>query len=459
VSNTQHKTQSKSFIAVIFDTVGWPLLMGMATCFGFYFLIRRGIIESELVNRYFATHPVEYVEAALFFVGLSALLIKLIDILGQLSSLHLIEVAPRPESGQPIHEAAEMVSAIDDLPSYLGKTYLGERTKNALQHVARKKSADDIDDHLKHLSDMDAARQHDGYALIRIIIWATPMLGFLGTVIGITLALGNLSPQALVEAPEQAMEGLLASLSVAFDTTALALCLSIFLMFGQYLSNVLETELLLAVDARTTSDLVGRFEPSTSGADASINAVRRMTQLVMDANQQASSVLIDAVQQSSDAVIESNQQTSQAIAGQAESIVKNHSEIWQQAYQDSQTQWAEVVDGLRNRLGEKLDDAFYHSFSRHVEKLEQAEQNSSERTNELWSRIQNVLVDNAQVMKEQQTELVRQGDQLLKATSDTAGRTPTADVLAGLTAAISLLNVRLGATRSGPKAVRREQAA
>ena len=29
------------------------------------------------------------------------------------------------------------------------------------------------------LSDMDAARQHESYALVRILIWATPMLGFL----------------------------------------------------------------------------------------------------------------------------------------------------------------------------------------------------------------------------------------------------------------------------------------
>ena len=124
---------------------------------------------------------------------------------------------------------------------------------------SRRGSASGLNDELKHLADLDLARQHESLALVRIIIWATPMLGFLGTVIGITLALGDLSPAALVNTPDQAMEGLLAGLSVAFDTTALALSLAIVLMFAQFLTNRLENELLAAVDTRVEADLLGRF--------------------------------------------------------------------------------------------------------------------------------------------------------------------------------------------------------
>ena len=49
------------------------------------------------------------------------------------------------------------------------------------------------------------------------------MLGFLGTVIGITLALGDLSPQSLVNEPEVAMQGLLGGLSIALTSDHLAL--------------------------------------------------------------------------------------------------------------------------------------------------------------------------------------------------------------------------------------------
>ena len=116
-----------------------------------------------------------------------------------------------------------------------------------------------LDDELKYLADMDAARQHDSYALVRIIIWATPMLGFLGTVVGITQALGDLDPKMLATSIQTAMDGLLAGLYVAFDTTALALSLSILLMFFQFFVDRVESQLLLMVDTRVNEELGGSF--------------------------------------------------------------------------------------------------------------------------------------------------------------------------------------------------------
>ena len=40
---------------------------------------------------------------------------------------------------------------------------------------------------------MDAARPHAGFGLFRVIVWATPILGFFGTVIGITMTLGGVA--------------------------------------------------------------------------------------------------------------------------------------------------------------------------------------------------------------------------------------------------------------------------
>ena len=68
-------------------------------------------------------------------------------------------------------------------------------------------------------------------ALIAQMSDAIPVLGFLGTVIGITLAIGKLSPQAL----EDSLPEVMTSLSVAFYTTTQALGLSIVLMFAQFL--------------------------------------------------------------------------------------------------------------------------------------------------------------------------------------------------------------------------------
>ena len=138
--------------------------------------------------------------------------------------------------------------------------------------MRRQESADQLDEELKYLADVEADRTYEAYALARMIIWATPMLGFLGTVIGITLALGDLSPEALVNSPKEAMEGLLSGLSVAFDTTALALSLSMMLMFAQFLANQLETQLLTVVQ-RVASEELGT--PLSSRGHVTRSANRR----------------------------------------------------------------------------------------------------------------------------------------------------------------------------------------
>ena len=84
--------------------------------------------------------------------------------------------------------------------------------------MARTGSADWLEDHLKYLSDVDAASAARSYGLVRFIVWAIPIMGFLGTVIGITVAIANLSPTQL-----ENISGVVAGLGTAFDTTATAL--------------------------------------------------------------------------------------------------------------------------------------------------------------------------------------------------------------------------------------------
>ena len=68
------------------------------------------------------------------------------------------------------------------------------------------------------------------------------------------------TPQLLATNIQEAMEGLLAGLYVAFDTTALALTLSMALMFIQFLIDRMETQVLSTVDLRANETLAGRFE-------------------------------------------------------------------------------------------------------------------------------------------------------------------------------------------------------
>ncbi len=249
--NDVSETAAKFWLAVVKS----PILWGALASVGFYGLIRSGLLSGEFIHRYFASHPVEYVTATMFFIGLAALVLKAIDAIGQFPGLSAPLLGPMTPAGQPTDGCRSLLDRLGRLPGGRQNDYLVRRLREAIEHVRRRGSAESLDEHLKYLADLDAGRSHAGFALVRVIIWAIPILGFLGTVIGITLAIANLSPQAL----EDSLPKVTAGLGVAFDTTALALGLSIVLMFAQFLTDRAETALLAQVDRRADELLDGRF--------------------------------------------------------------------------------------------------------------------------------------------------------------------------------------------------------
>lgn len=420
----------KSFVGVIFDTLGWNLLWGLGLCLGFYALVHNGIIDSPFMRRYFAGHPVEYVLTGMFFVGVVAIFAKATTVLGQFRVLSEVEFAARPEGGQPVEDTKEMVGALDTLPRAVRNSYFVNRLRSALDYVHRKGDVAELDEQLKHLSDQDAAQQYSDYALVRIIIWATPMLGFLGTVIGITLALANLSPTSLVQTPEAAMEGLLSSLSVAFDTTALALTLSVVLMFLQFVATQFENELLTAVDRRVENELIGRFRQTT-----------KKTPITSSSN-----VDVDAI---TAAILESTTQ-----------VATTQTNILRDAIMTGQANWDRVVRSALEHMRTNVDDTLRESAIDHVNNLTRAEEISGDRVERRWKRVEEVLMENAKVMRDQQAELTRQGDCLLKTVEGTADINRLqralsknletlshsqhfADTLANLTGAVNMLASRI----------------
>ena len=134
------KPKTKSFITIVLQKMGWPVLWGTIACIAFYALIRNGIIESPTITRYFGTHPVQYLEAALFFIGVSAIFIKTLNVIGQFGTLSEIEIESRPEGGQQIEDAHAMVESLNRLPGYVRNSYLATRLSQALEYVARKRT-------------------------------------------------------------------------------------------------------------------------------------------------------------------------------------------------------------------------------------------------------------------------------------------------------------------------------
>lgn len=265
-----------------------PFLWGVLGVIGFYAVLEAVPPDTpgmSLVLRYFTHHPVEYMEAGLFAIGLAALVVKMFDIAAQRAGLNrplLGNVAP---GSQAVEECGDLLAQLEALPQRRQGEYYVARLRRAVQHVFRHNAADTLDDELKYLSDVDAARLQSGYSLFRVVVWAIPILGFLGTVIGITMALNGVDMTDM----EKSMSNVIGGLGLKFDTTALALALAMVLMFVHYYVERAESRLLDDVDDRVLDELSGRFETSTPGAssvgEGQLVAVRRIGEAMLQATE------------------------------------------------------------------------------------------------------------------------------------------------------------------------------
>ena len=272
------RPKSNSVINIIWN-LGWPLLWGSVFSITFYELLN-GPLNNEVLHRYFLGHPIAIATTVMFFIALAALLLRGLNLLGQqliISSLALPESeAQWKQSDQ--EQATELLEHTESWSPRVQSSYLGARLVSLLEKVQSSGSVTALGDEMKYASERDADRQYEGASLVRIIIWATPMLGFLGTVMGITQALGDLAGQQLGNDLNAAMQGLFGGLYVAFDTTAVALTLSIVLMFCQFISDQLESQLLLDVDQRVEDELRGRFSrQQVASSEPGINALDKLT--------------------------------------------------------------------------------------------------------------------------------------------------------------------------------------
>ena len=92
-------------------------------------------------------------------------------------------------------------------------------------------------------------------SMIRYIAWAIPSVGFLGTVRGIGEALGEAH-----KAIEGNIFGVTKSLGVAFNSTLIALLLSLVLMFLVHHLQRLQERYVLDTEAYCEEQLTGRLQ-------------------------------------------------------------------------------------------------------------------------------------------------------------------------------------------------------
>jgi biopolymer transport protein ExbB/TolQ len=106
----------------------------------------------------------------------------------------------------------------------------------------------DVDDMLRSMADRDESSHETSFGLINGFLWAIPVLGFIGTVLGLGQSIASFS--SLLD-NQSDMSGIVASLtqvtaglSTAFDTTLLALVIALVLQLWMTLQKTNEEQFL-----------------------------------------------------------------------------------------------------------------------------------------------------------------------------------------------------------------------
>ena len=144
-------------------------------------------------------------------------------------------------------DAREYSRSLEALPAEEQDYLLPRTLLSALQRFATTGSIQAVADTIREQCDIESDRLDSELSMVRYIAWAIPSIGFIGTVRGIGDALGQ-----AYKAVEGDISGVTVSLGVAFNSTFVALVLSIVIMFCLHQLQLTQERLVL--DCQRQSD-------------------------------------------------------------------------------------------------------------------------------------------------------------------------------------------------------------
>jgi biopolymer transport protein ExbB/TolQ len=137
-------------------------------------------------------------------------------------------------------DTRDLAGRIQSLPAYMQHYLLPRALLTAIERFAATRNVQNVSTAARDICDSEGERMESELSIIRYIAWAIPSVGFIGTVRGIGDALGQAH-----RAVEGDITGVTSSLGVAFNSTFIALVISIVLMFFIHQLQLMQERLVL----------------------------------------------------------------------------------------------------------------------------------------------------------------------------------------------------------------------
>lgn len=201
-------------------------LLGLAAAVAFYAAIMpfEGTYYADMF-----THrgPTQYATVLLTGWSLAILFIKSRKLALQRKAL-AHDILPESHdfvlSSTTVDQVLRRIQAVADDPKHF---VLFNRVVVALSNLRNLGRVTDVDDILRSQGGQEESSMETSYSLVQGFVWAIPVLGFIGTVLGLSDAIGAFSgvlgAASDVSELSTALRGVTAGLSTAFETTLVAL--------------------------------------------------------------------------------------------------------------------------------------------------------------------------------------------------------------------------------------------
>ncbi|HEX9046906.1 MAG TPA: MotA/TolQ/ExbB proton channel family protein [Verrucomicrobiae bacterium] len=168
-----------------------------------------------------------------FFGGLAVLYLKGRKIQFQRRALNLAAVPAEPEFILTEITAATVLSRIHALVDHPRNFVVLNRIDRALSNFKNIGQVGDVSAILRAQAENDEDQVASSYTVVNGLVWAIPVLGFIGTVLGLSLAIGKFTATlqaagdlALIRA---SLQGVTSGLATAFESTLVALTFTLLL--------------------------------------------------------------------------------------------------------------------------------------------------------------------------------------------------------------------------------------
>ena len=175
----------------------------------------------------------------LMFWALAIMGYKTVNLLDERKLLE-VDLIPVAEGMRILPEdTREFSRQVQQLPDENRRMLLPRALLNALQRFSSTRNIQDVASSTHTICESEADKLESELSMIRYISWAIPSIGFIGTVRGIGEALAQAD-----KAVQGDIAGVTLSLGVAFNSTFIALLISIFLMFLVHQLQLLQERLV-----------------------------------------------------------------------------------------------------------------------------------------------------------------------------------------------------------------------